>query len=97
MVFHSKWEYKRWQMLLRRFHEGKIHGLQRQHPIRLKAPNGETVSTYRADFVYIENGVRVIEDAKGHKTTMYKLKRKWIRIQYGIIIRETYAKRPETW
>jgi hypothetical protein len=33
--------------------------------------------------------VRVVEDVKGMKTPLYRLKKKFVEAQYGIVIRET--------
>lgn len=44
--------------------------------------------TYRADFTYLADGQLVVEDAKGHRTEMYLLKRKWLEAEYGITVRE---------
>jgi hypothetical protein len=43
---------------------------------------------YVADFVYMENGERVVEDAKGVRTKEYVIKRKLMLQRYGIQIRE---------
>lgn len=43
---------------------------------------------YVADFVYIENGQLVVEDAKGVKTDVYRIKRKLMLKEYGIRIKE---------
>lgn len=43
---------------------------------------------YVADFVYIENGQKVVEDTKGFKTKDYILKRKMMLYFHGIRIRE---------
>ncbi len=43
---------------------------------------------YIADFVYIENGQKIVEDTKGYKTKDYILKRKMLLYFYGIRIRE---------
>ena len=43
---------------------------------------------YVADFVYIENGVKVVEDTKGFRTKDYILKRKMMLHFHGIRIRE---------
>lgn len=43
---------------------------------------------YIADFVYIENGERVVEDTKGIRTKDYVIKRKMMLAKYGIRIRE---------
>ena len=52
-----------------------------------------TVAHYRADFAFEEllSGgawTRVIEDAKGVRTPVYRLKRKWFEAQYRVPIRE---------
>lgn len=44
---------------------------------------------YVADFVYTENGHRVVEDTKGYRTNDYILKRKLMLYMKGIQIRET--------
>lgn len=44
--------------------------------------------SYIADFVYIENGKTVVEDAKGMRTPEYILKRKMMLYFYGIRIKE---------
>jgi hypothetical protein len=46
------------------------------------------VCTYRADFTYLEGGRLVVEDAKGWRTEMYLLKRKWLKLEYGLDVRE---------
>jgi len=38
---------------------------------------------YIADFEYIQNGKKIIEDVKGVKTQVYLLKRKMFLYQYG--------------
>lgn len=43
---------------------------------------------YIADFVYYQDGERVVEDAKGYKTNLYKLKRALMYEKYNIRIRE---------
>lgn len=49
----------------------------------------ERKATYVADFVYTENGEKVVEDVKGLRTKDYILKRKLLLWRYGIQIRET--------
>lgn len=44
-------------------------------------PNERAV-TYKADFVYLENGLKVIEDTKGMKTKDYIIKRKLVKQKY---------------
>lgn len=49
--------------------------------------------TYVADFVYMENGEEIVEDCKGVRTEVYKIKRKLFRYRYGKDIVETSEKR----
>ena len=44
---------------------------------------------YVADFVYLENGIEVVEDCKGVRTKEYVIKRKLMLFLKGIRIRET--------
>lgn len=44
--------------------------------------------TYKADFVYEENGQTVVEDAKGMRTAEYIIKRKLMLYVFGIKIKE---------
>lgn len=43
---------------------------------------------YIADFVYKENGQLIVEDTKGMRTEVYKIKKKLMLYVYGIKIRE---------
>lgn len=43
---------------------------------------------YVADFVYRQNGELVVEDAKGLKTDVYRIKKKLMLQVYGIKIKE---------
>ena len=43
---------------------------------------------YIADFVYWQDGQRIVEDTKGVRTTDYIIKRKLMLHKYGIRIRE---------
>jgi hypothetical protein len=49
---------------------------------------GKLICTYVADFKYLENGKEVVEDVKGFKTPVYKLKKKLVEAIYGIEIIE---------
>jgi hypothetical protein len=44
-------------------------------------PNERKID-YIADFVYVQDGVTVIEDSKGHKTKDYIIKRKLLKNKY---------------
>ena len=48
----------------------------------------ERAVKYKADFVYNENGVEVVEDVKGFRTKEYIIKRKLLLWRYGIQIKE---------
>lgn len=49
----------------------------------------EQKCSYVADFTYIEDGFVIVEDVKGIKTDVYKMKRKLMLQIYRIQIRET--------
>lgn len=49
----------------------------------------ERECSYIADFVYTENGNRVVEDSKGFRTADYKIKKKLMLYVHGIRIKET--------
>lgn len=86
--FASQGEYKRWCGLCLLQRSGTISDLRRQVPYKI-AINGKKVCTYRADFVYNENGASVVEDFKGFPTPLYKLKRKLVEAFYNITIKES--------
>ena len=56
------------------------------YPLRV---NGALIGHYIADFVYWENDERVVEDCKGVKTPIYRIKCKLMKAIYGIEIKET--------
>ncbi len=93
-LFDSKREYNRWCELRLLERSGIICNLQRQVKFRLidsqKTPERtERPCDYMADFVYYENGSRVVEDCKGMRTDVYKIKRKLMLEKYKISIKET--------
>lgn len=93
-VFDSKREYNRWRELRLLERSGIIRNLQRQVKFRLidsqKTPERtERPCDYIADFVYYENGKRIVEDCKGMRTDVYKIKRKLMLEKYNISIKET--------
>lgn len=88
--FDSKREAERWQQLLLLYRTGEISNLRRQVPYVLipKSDYGRDI-VYRADFVYVDkSGIEVVEDAKGFKTDIYRLKKRLMAEKYGIIIKE---------
>lgn len=87
--FDSKREAQRYAELKLLERAGAIQNLQRQVEFELiPKQQGERKCTYRADFVYEENGQTVVEDAKGMKTKDYIIKRKLMLWMHGIKIRE---------
>ena len=48
----------------------------------------EKECSYIADFCYIQNGETVVEDAKGYRTEVYRIKKKLMLERYGIQIKE---------
>lgn len=67
----------------------RISELRTQVPFDIVI-NGVKVCRYIADFVYLipETGARIVEDAKGYRTPIYRLKAKLMRAVHGIIIKE---------
>ncbi len=88
LTFDSKKEARRWLVLIEMQRRGEISFLRRQVPFRLVV-NGVKIATYRADFVYVQNGQRIVEDAKGMLTDVYKIKRRLMQAIHGIEIKET--------
>lgn len=94
--FDSKREANRYAELLLLSRGGQITGLQRQVKFELipaqKDENGKFVErslTYVADFTYHQNGEFVVEDVKGVRTEVYKIKKKLMLYVHHIQIRET--------
>lgn len=95
--FDSKHEYHRWCELKLLERAGKIKNLQRQVKYVLiptqKGADGKVIErecSYYADFQYYDLSTRqiVVEDAKGAKTEVYKLKKKLMLYVLGIQIKE---------
>lgn len=60
--------------------------LQPRYPLDV---SGKRICVYVGDFRYVEKGKSVVEDVKGHKTDVYRLKRKLLLAIYpGIDHRE---------
>ena len=93
MVFDSMKEAARWRELVLEQQAGAIKDLRRQVTFMLIPPHtgrirNERACNYIADFVYVRDGYVVVEDVKGVRTEVYKIKRKLMRDKYGIEIRE---------
>ncbi len=50
---------------------------------------GERACKYIADFQYKENGITVVEDVKGYRDPIYRIKRKLMLSVHGLRVRET--------
>ena len=90
VTFDSKGEYRRWLELFAMQAAGRISELQRQVRFDLHSLGGAKICSYVADFVYIENGRRIVEDYKSEftaKMPMFKIKAKWMKAEHGIEIR----------
>lgn len=86
--FPSKREAARWQQLLMLERAGVIDHLERQVRYKLEV-NGQLICVYVADFRYLDEERRVIvEDVKGMKTDVYRLKKKLVKACLGIDITE---------
>jgi len=92
--FDSIKERDRYAELLLLQRARKITGLSRQVAFQLTQNHrvdGELIreSSYIADFTYWEDGKFVVEDCKGFRTDLYRLKKKMLLEKYGYLIRET--------
>ena len=91
IVHDSQKEAKRWAELSIMQRAGYIQDLQRQVKFELiPKQDGERACYYIADFVYKDSvlGQTIVEDVKGMKTDVYKIKRKLMQYRYGIKIKE---------
>lgn len=95
--FDSLHECRRWLALLQLQRAGEIRNLQRQVDLPLCTTNGSgarvRIAALCVDFVYEQRSKagqweRVIEDAKGTRTAMYLLKKRWLKKQDGITVVE---------
>ena len=87
--FASKKEAARYGELKLLERVGKVTCLELQPKFEIKI-NGIKICTYIADFKYCFPGKEVIiEDVKGVKTPIYRLKKKLVKACHGIEIFET--------
>lgn len=88
IVFDSKREAARYSELKLLLRGGVISNLEWHTPLDFLI-GGKKIFTYKPDFIYYENGERIIEDVKGVRTPVYRLKKKLIEAQFQVKIRET--------
>ena len=96
--FDSIREYSRWQELKLMQKAGEIYDLQRQVPFVLIPTQKDELTgkvlerecKYIADFTYrdIKTGRLTVEDAKGCRTELYRMKKKLLLYRHGLQIRE---------
>ncbi len=96
--FDSKHEAQIWSMLRMREKAGEISDLSRQFSLDLKCPHNMipdcslTVAHYIADFRYLDikrdEWKYIDAKSKATRTQIYRLKKKWLELQDGIIIEE---------
>lgn len=94
IVFDSRKEADRYLVLKGMEEDGSISDLRRQVRYELVPAFDVDGKHYRpvyyvADFVYVEDGKAVVEDVKGMRTDVYRLKSKLFARRYGMSIRET--------
>lgn len=97
IVFDSQKEAKRYTELKKLEEMGSIRDLSLQVQFEL-VPSFEIVIdgkkrkrrpiTYVADFVYYKGNEKIIEDVKGLRTPVYKIKKKLFEYRYHETIRE---------
>ncbi len=89
IVFDSPAEGRRYGILKSEEKLGKIQNLRFQVDYPYKE-NGIHCFVYRSDFNYtiVETGEEIVEDVKGFRTDVYRLKKKLIEARYGIVISE---------
>lgn len=94
ITFDSKREADRYLVLKSMEEDGTIEDLRRQVRYELIPAFDVDGRHYRpvyyvADFVYVEDGKEVVEDVKGMRTDVYRLKSKLFARRYGMGIKET--------
>lgn len=95
ITFDSRKEANRYIELSSLEKVGKVSDLQCQVKFELipsQRINGKVAErsvNYIADFVYIENGQKVVEDTKGFKTPEYIIKRKLMLWVHKIKVKES--------
>ena len=94
ITFDSRREADRYLVLKGMEDDGAIEDLRRQVRYELVPAFDVDGMHYRpvyyvADFVYVEDGKEVVEDVKGMRTDVYRLKSKLFARRYGVSIRET--------
>lgn len=94
IIFDSKKEAQRYAILREMERCGVIGDLRRQvrfvliKGLRWSDGRKHRDTVYVADFTYIDNGKLVVEDVKGFKTPVYKIKKELMKAVHHIEIKE---------
>ena len=90
ITFDSKREAARYMELVLLERAGEISRLELQPSFECII-DGKKICTYKADFRYFTAKECVVEDVKGVKTPVYRLKKKLVEALYpGVKIKEVY-------
>ena len=94
ITFDSKKEAKRYLQLKEMLDNGIITDLKLQVPFILVPAFNIGKKRYRkmeyiADFVYVKDGQLIVEDTKGYKTEVYRIKKKLMAYIYQMEIKES--------
>lgn len=89
ITFDSKGEAQRWMFLRMMERRGVIRELNNQVTFNISYDT-KKICKYVADFVYLKDGKRVVEDFKSSatRTPVYRLKKKLLSVMYGVEIKE---------
>lgn len=88
--YDSKREAKRAQELKLLEKAGEITELREKVRFELiPKQSGERACHYECDFQYKENGITVVEDVKGYRNPIFRIKRKLMLHVHAIRVRET--------
>lgn len=86
-IFHSRLEAKHYLQLKMLEKAGKIRDMRTQVPYKLTC-NNILICKYILDFQFYDNELGCIRyvDSKGVITSIFRIKKKFVEAQYGIII-----------
>ncbi len=87
LCFDSKLEATRFIVLVGYRKDNVITDLKRQISYDVTWPGSKKKQfTYKADFVYTQDGKEVVEDVKGMETSTWRLKWKFLNVAYPNVI-----------
>ena len=90
ITFDSRREASRYVVMKGMEQRREIENLRLQQRYELIPKHGKNRAVfYIADFVYMQDGKEVVEDCKGYRTDIYKMKKKIFEWKYDKEILET--------